>query len=119
MGPYKRREIQCLKHNAPILIELLQQHVSMVSPREPSRLTAASPSLSDLIRLHAGEALSIHLTSRETQIAALVLQGHSNASASLILGISRETCKVHRRNLYRKLAISSQRELFGLLKHLL
>jgi DNA-binding CsgD family transcriptional regulator len=33
---------------------------------------------------------------------------------ALILGISVETIKVHRRHIYQKLAISSQAELFAL-----
>ncbi|WP_409202639.1 hypothetical protein [Sulfitobacter sp. W002] len=33
-----------------------------------------------------------------------------------MLNIATETCKVHRRNLYRKLVISTQRELFGVFK---
>lgn len=119
MGPFKRREIQCLKGFAPVLLEMLRQHARAISPPEPSGLTADTHPLPMLIRTYAKDALSIHLTAREAEIAALVLQGHSNASAALALDIARETCKVHRRNLYRKLSISSQRELFGCLKHLL
>ncbi|MEM7596532.1 MAG: helix-turn-helix transcriptional regulator [Pseudomonadota bacterium] len=119
MGPFKRRELQCLKSFAPVLLEMLGQHVRVISPQEPSRSAADTHPLPSLIRAYAKDTLSIHLTAREAEIAALVLQGHSNASSSLALNIARETCKVHRRNLYRKLAISSQRELFGCLKHLL
>ena len=119
MGPYRRREIACLKHHAPLLLELLGQHVSAISPPQQSTRSEDLPPLADLIRAHAEDALRCRITRREAQIAALVLQGHSNGSAALSLDISRETCKVHRRNLYRKLAISSQRDLFGLLKHLL
>ncbi|MCE8514986.1 helix-turn-helix transcriptional regulator [Ruegeria pomeroyi] len=118
-GPYRRREIQCLKHHAPVLLELLAQHVAAISPTVTLVPPVNAPSLADLIRVYAAETLAAQLTRREAQIAALVLQGHSNGSAALMLNNSRETCKVHRRNLYRKLAISSQRDLFGLLKHLL
>lgn len=118
-GPFKRREVQCLRHHGPVMLELLSQHVTAVSPHIPAAMPKDSPPLADVIRLHAQDMLSCHLTRREAQMAALVLQGHSNGSAALTLEISRETCKVHRRNLYRKLAISSQRDLFGLLKHLL
>lgn len=119
MGPYRRREIQFLKHHAPLLLELLAQHMEAMSQQDADAVQAGSQSLTDLIQSHAGSTLNTRLTAREAQIAALVLQGHSNRSAALVLGVSRETCKVHRRNLYRKLAISSQRDLFGLLKHLL
>ncbi|MEO0750505.1 MAG: helix-turn-helix transcriptional regulator [Pseudomonadota bacterium] len=119
MGPFKRRELHCLKSFAPLLLELVFQHVQAITPKAPARPAADVQPLSELIGAYAKDTLTTHLTRREAQIAALVLQGHSNASASLALNIARETCKVHRRNLYRKLAISSQRELFGFLKHLM
>ncbi|RBW44373.1 hypothetical protein DS901_08190 [Loktanella sp. D2R18] len=55
------------------------------------------------------------ISKRESEVAALVVQGHSSRSIGLILSISRQTVKVHRRTLYRKLNISSQSQLFGLL----
>jgi len=59
-------------------------------------------------------------TPRETEIVSLVLLGHSNASIGTILGISSETVKVHRRNLYAKIGISSQSELYQLfISHIL
>jgi DNA-binding CsgD family transcriptional regulator len=52
-------------------------------------------------------------------IASLVLQDHSSTSIGLNLGIAESTVKIHRKNLYAKLNISSQAELFALfLKHL-
>lgn len=119
-GPYRRREIQCLRHHAPLLLELLSQHMIIRQTQEgQSRAGAQFSPFPEMIRAQTQDMFGVKLTRRETQIAALVLQGHSNGSAALKLGVSRETCKVHRRNLYRKLGISSQRELFGKLKHLL
>lgn len=54
------------------------------------------------------------LTVRERAIGELILKGHSSLSTSLILDISVETVRVHRRNLYRKLSVSSQAQLFAL-----
>ncbi|WP_075291416.1 helix-turn-helix domain-containing protein [Pararhizobium arenae] len=56
----------------------------------------------------------LNLTSRETAIVDLVLQGHSSESIGLKLNISTGTVKVHRRNVYRKLGISSQTQLLSL-----
>lgn len=120
-GRYKTREMRCLRHHAPLLLELLTQHCAVAAAR-PSGARgdgAGVPPLAELIQYHTAETAGAHLTPRECQIAALVLQGHSNRSAGALLRISGETCKVHRRNLYRKLQISSQHDLFGLLKHLL
>lgn len=119
-GPFKRRDLQCLQHHAPVLLELLSQHFALLqNSEEPAASKIQFSPLSDIIRVQALELFSVQLTRRESQIAALVLLGHSNSSAALELGIARETNKVHRRNLYRKLSISSQGELFALLMHLL
>ena len=56
----------------------------------------------------------LKLTERETAIIDLVLQGHSSESIGLKLAISTGTVKVHRRNVYRKLGISSQTQLLSL-----
>lgn len=52
------------------------------------------------------------LTARERQIADLILQGHPTESIAKRLGIGRGTVKNHRRRLYGKLDITSERELF-------
>jgi len=53
------------------------------------------------------------LSQREREVAHMILQGHSSQSISLNLGISLTTVKTHRRNLYAKLNISTQQELFA------
>ncbi len=54
------------------------------------------------------------LTDREVQTAMLLLAGHSSKAIAARLAISPETVKVHRRNLYEKLQVSSQAEIFAL-----
>jgi DNA-binding CsgD family transcriptional regulator len=53
------------------------------------------------------------LTSREREVAEFTLKGHSAESTSQILGISPGTVRIHRRNIYAKLRINSQGELFS------
>ncbi len=53
------------------------------------------------------------LTEREREIAILVLKGHSSKSIAAEIGVSPGTVKIHRKNFYRKLGISSQSELFS------
>ena len=55
------------------------------------------------------------LTGRERQISQLLLRGHSSKSVARELGIAPGTVMVHKRNLFAKLGISSQYELFSLL----
>ena len=71
-----------------------------------------------MVRLVA-ETHSINLTKRQAEVALLVLRGHSSASIGLRLGISPQTVKVFRKQLYRKCNISSQAELFALITPLL
>jgi DNA-binding CsgD family transcriptional regulator len=54
------------------------------------------------------------LTDREREVTRLILRGHSSESIGVILEISLGTVKTHRKNLYAKLAISSQSELLSL-----
>jgi len=53
------------------------------------------------------------LTAREREIVALMLQGHSSRSIAEAVAISVGTVKNHRKNIYRKLAVHSQSELFA------
>lgn len=54
------------------------------------------------------------LTEREHAVLQLMLRGHSSKSCARELGIAPATERVHRRNIYTKLNISSQAELFRL-----
>jgi DNA-binding CsgD family transcriptional regulator len=57
-----------------------------------------------------GEGL---LTPRERQVVEHTLKGHSAEAVGKILGISSGTVRIHRRNIYSKLRINSQGELFS------
>ena len=52
------------------------------------------------------------LTAREQQIVQLILRGYPTETIAQKLGIGRGTVKNHRRRLYYKLDITSERELF-------
>lgn len=54
------------------------------------------------------------ISERECEIVRFVVEGHSNYSISSHLDITVGTVKIHRKNIYRKLRISSQSELFSL-----
>ncbi len=53
------------------------------------------------------------LTHREREITQLLLRGHSSKSVARELGIAPGTVMVHKRNLFAKLGITSQYELFS------
>lgn len=54
------------------------------------------------------------LSPREREVAQLILRGHSTHSIGDQLGITDATVKSHRKNLYGKLEIATQYELFSL-----
>lgn len=54
------------------------------------------------------------LTARERQVVELTLRGHSADAIGKRLEISSGTVRIHRRNIYSKLRIGSQGELFSM-----
>lgn len=57
--------------------------------------------------------LGTQITTREKDVLKLLLSGFSNKQIAGKLSLSAETIKVHRRNIYAKLNIKSQPELFA------
>jgi DNA-binding NarL/FixJ family response regulator len=51
------------------------------------------------------------LTRREAEVLPLLQEGRSNAQIAVILQVGVETVRTHARNIYRKLGVSSRREL--------
>jgi DNA-binding NarL/FixJ family response regulator len=51
------------------------------------------------------------LSTRQSEVLPLLQQGHSNAQIALELHVGVETVRTHARNIYRKLGVSSRREL--------
>ncbi len=54
------------------------------------------------------------LSPREKDVLELMLRGYSTEVSAQRLGIARETLRRHRKNIYRKLDVSSQSDLFAL-----
>lgn len=106
--PLNRREVQVLTDIAPVIAELCRQHWS--GERAPKESAALNEQLENALD-NFGRSI---LTERETQVVQLFLHGHSTNSIAERLGISPETVKLHRKNSYAKLDVSSQAELFYL-----
>jgi DNA-binding CsgD family transcriptional regulator len=54
------------------------------------------------------------LTKRERETSQLLLRGHSSKSIARVLNIAPGTVMVHKRNLFSKLGVTSQYELFSI-----
>ncbi|MCB1445469.1 MAG: helix-turn-helix transcriptional regulator [Rhizobiaceae bacterium] len=111
-GIFRDAEYALMRKAEPVVAAMVHAVWSRLGPRfdHPSRAHRED---------HHPEAkararISDRLTQREAAIIELVLQGHSSESIGLRLGVATGTVKVHRRNIYRKLGISSQAQLMSL-----
>ncbi|MFY9334250.1 MAG: helix-turn-helix transcriptional regulator [Porticoccaceae bacterium] len=107
---FNRTHISIFQGIAPVIETLCKlQWGAKASANQPQENKL--PSQLDSALKHFGTA---YLTERETQVVQLFLHGHSTKSIAERLGISPETVKLHRKNSYAKLDVSSQAELFYL-----
>ncbi|MFY0730784.1 helix-turn-helix transcriptional regulator [Pseudomonas sp. NFX15] len=90
------------------VLAAMRRHLELLPPEGP---VAESPA-GDLATLL--DRFDARLTLREIETARLILQGFSSKAIAQQMGISPETVKVHRRNLYHKLNVNGHGELFAL-----
>ncbi|MBU6448402.1 MAG: helix-turn-helix transcriptional regulator [Rhodospirillales bacterium] len=108
-------EIGILCLYMPWCIQLM--HQGMLA--DGNRILASSTNIAPenrqvLLEERLRETGSPHLTKREVEVALLLLAGHSTKGIANQIGISPETVKAHRRNLYDKLGVSTHAGLFAL-----
>ncbi len=108
------RQIETCQRLAPIINALVERHWSGLKTQGGTADDVAS---SLVIAMHAAHA--IRLSRRQAEVALLILKGHSSVSAALRLGVSAQTVKVFRKQLYSRCRISSQAELFAMMLPLL
>jgi DNA-binding CsgD family transcriptional regulator len=104
---FRRKELGAINRDLPVIASLCRQHFA------ESSYENLSGSVDDQRLQFALERFGEDaLTPREHEVAVCILKGHSSKSLAREIDISPETVKIHRRNIYRKLGISSQSELF-------
>ena len=113
-GPFTRGDLATLRQAEPLVAALVSARWRDVGARfeerpGPRAWLSSPPRPKDVAAWRG-----LDLTEREAAIVDLVLQGHSSDSIAARLGIALGTVKVHRRNIYRKLRISSQTELLAI-----
>ena len=108
-APLTRRSLHALRSVAPVLQVMLTEFWHWQAGLFQSHTDTQAPI--EVALASFGEGL---LTPREQEIVHLLLAGHSTKSAARELGISDGTVKVHRKNLYQRLDISTQSQLFRL-----
>lgn len=112
--PFSNREMKSLDEVRPIVEASIRQHWADLPARfdlsAQDRHGTAIESQLERSFHSFGDGL---LTAREREIVEHTLKGHSAEAVGRILGISPGTVRIHRRNIYSKLRISSQGELFS------
>jgi DNA-binding CsgD family transcriptional regulator len=106
---------------APVVTALADRHwrACRSVPVTVSATTSIHADAPERLRGVLADSHAIRLSQRQSQVALLILQGHSSISIGLRLGVSAQTVKVFRRQIYTRCGISSQAELFALLLPLL
>jgi DNA-binding CsgD family transcriptional regulator len=113
-GRFSARDVARLTSRFPVFAAL---HALDIRTRKPSfRRTNQPPQRGEDPRVATALGLADHLwpnlSPREREIVRLILSGHQTAGIARKLGLSAGTMKNHRRNIYGKLDITTERELF-------
>lgn len=112
--PFTQKEYTALQALVPFVAAIAKRHWAGLSAefRNTAEPTAAGRQRRavayELARF--GDGI---LTPREREVAEFTLKGHSAESTGQILNIAAGTVRIHRRNIYAKLNINSQGELFS------
>jgi DNA-binding CsgD family transcriptional regulator len=111
---FSAKEIRQLRAFLPIVQASCQRHWAGLAARfGEGEQAIANTRLQQSVQrafLNIGEGI---LTPRERQVVEFTLKGHSADAVGRLLEISPGTVRIHRRNVYAKLRISSQGELFS------
>jgi len=108
---FSKQDVQSLTLWLPAISALLRRHWESI--RRDIGSHGDDPEHDRLAGLLEGFG-SLQLTPREREVVQLMLRGHSPAQMAERMGAAIETIRVHRRNIYRKLGVSSLAELFAL-----
>jgi DNA-binding CsgD family transcriptional regulator len=115
-APFSGRDLAAAARIAPVIVALAEAHWAGAAPAPAREAEADLPAaLADAL----ARTRDVRITRRQAEVALLILRGHSSGAIALRLGVSAQTVKVFRRQLYARCGLSSQAELFALLTPLL
>lgn len=113
---FSQEDMTRLRSIEPIVSAAIAKHCQALARPAAGIAETTGAGLEATFQTFAGGRLS----PREQMIVSLILRGHSSASIANRLVIAEGTVKNHRKNIYAKLAISSQTELFAMfVKHVI
>ncbi len=112
---FSAKEFRDLKACEPVVGALARQHWQALHRRFSSAGTTneGPPAIQRQIEFAFHNFGKSVLTPREREVVEYVLKGYSSDAIGKILEISAGTVRIHRKNIYAKLGINSQGELFS------
>ena len=110
---FSAREFRDLQAIFPFVEVCARRHWHGLAAKFSVRPNSEEPRLSRLIDESFQRFGRNLLTPREAEIVEYTLKGYSAESTGAALGIATGTVRIHRRNIYGKLGVSSQGELFS------
>lgn len=112
---FSARECRILGSVTPVVVSLAKRHWQDI-PGKFDLETSVNTRQNDREKIETtvNARIGRRITPREAQVAGQVLEGHSSEAIAKSLGITAGTVRIHRRNIYAKLQISSQQELFSI-----
>ncbi|HKK22774.1 MAG TPA: LuxR C-terminal-related transcriptional regulator [Pseudohaliea sp.] len=110
-GHFSDAEYQRLHLIAEPVAALLRAHASL---GDFAVRNLIQPGIDHQVELAFNTFGASVLSPREKDVLELMLRGYSTEVSAQRLGIARETLRRHRKNIYRKLDVSSQTDLFAL-----
>lgn len=110
---FSARDLRELDELRPVIEACIQRHWADLADRFAVTTPLKDPQQHSQIKLSFQSFGQGVLTAREREIVEYTLKGHSAEATGRILGIAPGTVRIHRRNIYAKLKISSQGELFS------
>lgn len=112
---FSAKDFRDLNQFLPVVKSSIEKNWPDLSARFEGKADANNPGNGSLrlerAFLKFGEDI---LTPREREVVEYTLKGHSADAIGRILDIAAGTVRIHRRNIYSKLRISSQGELFSM-----
>lgn len=110
---FSAREFRDLQAIFPFVEAAARRHWAGLIAEFSERPTSQRPRLPQLIDDAFQRFGRNLLTPREAEVVEYILKGHSAEATGQALGIASGTVRIHRRNIYGKLGVSSQGELFS------
>jgi len=114
MPPFDEQEIGRFRAWLPMVSALFSRHLTLAGPAAGRDAREGEDTEHHRLEARLAAFAADVLTPREHEVVQHLLHGHAASAIASSLHVSVQTVRVHRRNVYEKLQISSLGELFSM-----